>query len=165
MGKGNGNLLQYSCLEIPGTEEAGGLLSMRLHRVGQDWSTQQQHESESQVVQSCPVGYSPGFSRQGYWSGLPFPSPGDLPDPGIEPSSPSLQADALTFEPPGNLSSSSSSIVGIIVRSLTCFQMLNSHWLPLCRPSLTLSNPWSTEIWRHIIMRLLSGFLVPQIFF
>ena len=35
------------------------------------------------------------FSRQEYWSGLPFPSPGDLPDPGIEPGSPALQADAL----------------------------------------------------------------------
>ena len=44
---------------------------------------------------------SMGFSRQEYWSGLPFPSPGDLPDPGIEPRSPSLQADALTSEPPG----------------------------------------------------------------
>ena len=42
-----------------------------------------------------------GFSRQGYWSGLPFPSPGDLPDPGIEPRSPALQADALLSEPPG----------------------------------------------------------------
>ena len=42
-----------------------------------------------------------GFSRQEYWSGLPFPSPGDLPDPGIEPRSPALQADALTSEPPG----------------------------------------------------------------
>ena len=39
---------------------------------------------------------SMGFSRQEYWSGLPFPSPGDLPDPGIEPRSPSLEADALT---------------------------------------------------------------------
>ena len=42
-----------------------------------------------------------GFSRQEYWSGLPFPSPGDLPDPGIEPGFPSLEADALTSEPPG----------------------------------------------------------------
>ena len=41
-----------------------------------------------------------GFSRQAYWSGLLFPSPGDLPDPGIEPWSPALQADALTSEPP-----------------------------------------------------------------
>ena len=43
---------------------------------------------------------SMGFSRQQYWSGLPFPSPGDLPDPGIEPGSPPLQADALSSEPP-----------------------------------------------------------------
>ena len=41
------------------------------------------------------------FSRQEYWSGLPFPSPGDLPDPGIKPRSPAFQADALTPEPPG----------------------------------------------------------------
>ena len=41
-----------------------------------------------------------GFSRQEYWSGLPFPSPGDLPDPGIEPGPLTLQADALTSEPP-----------------------------------------------------------------
>ena len=42
------------------------------------------------------------FSRQKYWSGLPFPSLGDIPDPGIEPRSPALQADALPSEPPGN---------------------------------------------------------------
>ena len=41
------------------------------------------------------------FSSQEYWSGLPFPSPGDLPNPGIEPGSPALQADALPSEPPG----------------------------------------------------------------
>ena len=46
---------------------------------------------------------SMGFSRQEYWSGLPLPSPGDLPDPGIEPGSPALQADALPSEPPGSL--------------------------------------------------------------
>ena len=42
-----------------------------------------------------------GFSRQEYWSGLPFPSPGDLPDPGIEPASPAFQAGPLPSEPPG----------------------------------------------------------------
>ena len=46
---------------------------------------------------------SMGFFRQEYWSELPFPSPGDLPDPGIEPRSPALQADALPSEPPGKL--------------------------------------------------------------
>ena len=45
------------------------------------------------------VSPSMGFSGQGYCSGLPFPSPGDLPDPGIEPRSPALQADALPSEP------------------------------------------------------------------
>ena len=43
------------------------------------------------------------FSRHEYWSGVPFPSPGDLPDPGIEPRSPALQGDALPSEPPGTL--------------------------------------------------------------
>ena len=42
-----------------------------------------------------------GSSRQEYWSGLPFPSSGDLPNPGIEPGSPAFQADALSSEPPG----------------------------------------------------------------
>ena len=46
---------------------------------------------------------STGFSRQEYWSGVPFPSPGDLPNPGIEPGSPALLADALTTELPENL--------------------------------------------------------------
>ena len=42
-----------------------------------------------------------GFSRQEYWSGLPFPSPGDLPNPGIESRSPTLQADSLPADPQG----------------------------------------------------------------
>ena len=51
------------------------------------------------VARQAPL--SMKFSRQEYWNGLPFPSPGDVPDPGIEPRSPTLQADALTSEPPG----------------------------------------------------------------
>ena len=71
-------------------------------------------KKESEVAQSCLTLCTPwtvgeayqtppsmGFSRQEYWSGLSFPSPGDLPDPGIEPGSPALEADALTSEPPG----------------------------------------------------------------
>ena len=42
-----------------------------------------------------------GFSRQEHWNGLLFPSPGDLPNPGVEPKSPALQADSLPSEPPG----------------------------------------------------------------
>ena len=48
------------------------------------------------VAHQAPL--SMGFSRQEYWSGLPFPSPGDLPDPGIEPKSPASQADVLTSD-------------------------------------------------------------------
>ena len=68
---------------------------------------------KSEVTQSCltlcdqwtVVGQAPpfmGFSRQEYWSGLPFPSPGNLPDPGIKPRSPTLQGDSLLSEQPGN---------------------------------------------------------------
>ena len=42
-----------------------------------------------------------GFPRQKYWSGLPFPIPEDLPDPGIKPTSPALKADPLPTQPPG----------------------------------------------------------------
>ena len=51
------------------------------------------------VARQAPL--SMGFSKQEYQSGLPFPSPGDLPDPGIKPGSPSLQTDSLLSEPPG----------------------------------------------------------------
>ena len=49
------------------------------------------------VAHQAPL--SMGFSSQEHWNGLPFPSPSDLPNPGIEPRSPTLQADALTSEP------------------------------------------------------------------
>ena len=51
------------------------------------------------VAHQTPL--SMGFSRPEYWSGLPFPPPGDLPDPGIEPGSPSLQVVSLPAEPRG----------------------------------------------------------------
>ena len=53
------------------------------------------------VALQAPV--SMGFSRQEYWSGLPFPPPGDLPDPGIKPASPVLTGGFFTAEPPGKL--------------------------------------------------------------
>ena len=50
---------------------------------------------------ACQVPLSMGFPRQEYWSVLPFPSPGDFPDPGIKSEYPALQADSLPSEPPG----------------------------------------------------------------
>ena len=86
-------------------------------------------ESESEVTQSCWLFVTPrtvahqappsmGFSRQDYWSGLPFPSPGDLPDPGIEPGSPNFPADALTSEPPFI-----SLVSAFVVQALHCVRL------------------------------------------
>ena len=80
----------------------------------QFWQANLNIESESEVTQSCPTLCNPmdcrlpgfsvhGFSRQEFWSGLPFPSPGYLPNPGIESRSPALWADTLPSEPPGKL--------------------------------------------------------------
>ena len=73
---------------------------------------------------------SMGFSRQEYCSGLPFPSPGNLPNPGIKPGSLALEADALTSEPPG----SSREMYSLVV-----------YWLSLCAPDTGDPgfDPWS----------------------
>ena len=118
-------------------------------------SVKPQHESAIKWVKSLShvqlfatpwtVGHqappSMGFPRQEYWSGLPFPSPGDLPNPRIKPGSPALQADALTSEPPGinifppfwtSLSSPSPSHPSRLIQSswLTFLRhKANSHWL------------------------------------
>ena len=98
---------------IPWTEETGGIQFMGSHRVRHNWSNLAHTMKVKVKSLSCvrlfatpwTVAYqdprSMGFSRQEYWSGLPFPSPGDLPDPGIEPGSSALQADASPSEPPG----------------------------------------------------------------
>ena len=73
------------------------------------WATREaQNPSESEVTQSCPTLCNPmDYSLPGSeeplspWNGLPFPSPGDLPNPGIEPRSPALQTDVLPSELPG----------------------------------------------------------------
>ena len=80
------------------------------------------HGGGGLVTKSCPSLATPwtaahqaplpmGFSRQEYWSGLPFPSPGDLPDPGIKPRSPALQADSLLTELQGKPHINHSSII------------------------------------------------------
>ena len=90
------SIVKLSCPPLPGLQitvhVSGGGKVKSLSRVrlfATPWT----------VAYQAPL--SMGFSRQEYWSGLPFPSPGDLPDPGIEPRSPTLQADTLTSEPPG----------------------------------------------------------------
>ena len=86
------------------------------------------------VVSLCdPMDCSPlrllcpwGFCRQEYWSGLPCPSPGDLPNPGIEPRSPALQADSLPSEPPGKS------------------YFIHWWWFSRLCPTLVTRSTWST---------------------
>ena len=82
-----------------------------------------------------PPGYSvQGFSRQECWSGLPFPSPGHLPEPGIKPGSPALQADSLPSEPPekpvlwkkGKSESASHSVMSDCLRPHALYSPWNS---------------------------------------
>jgi len=115
---------------IPGMAEPGGLPSMGSHRVGHDWSDlaiavaalsrTKQQESQRGMTTSCIWGAcvrakllsltlwepmdcsSPGSSVQEYWSRLPRPPPGDLPDPGIKPTSPALQVDSLPLSHRGS---------------------------------------------------------------
>ena len=65
------------------------------------WSHSVVSDSATLWTVACQTPLTIGFSRQECWSGLPFPSPGDLSDPGIKPESPSLQADSLPSESPG----------------------------------------------------------------
>ena len=142
-GEGNDNTLQYSCLESP---RDGGVWWAAIYGVTQSRTRLKRLSSSSSSISpsnECSGlillqerGPLPGpetgllsntqkwklfshvwfiatpwtvthqaplsmeFSRQEYWSGLPFPSPVDLPDPGIKPRSPALQADSLSSEPP-----------------------------------------------------------------
>ena len=74
-----------------GSVPGGGLIAKSCPTLASPWAV------------ACQTPLSMGFSREEYWSGLPFPSPGDLPDPGIKPRSPALRAETLTSEPPGKL--------------------------------------------------------------
>ena len=66
------------------------------------WSCSVMSDSATPWTVAHQAPLSMGFSRQEYWSGVPFPSPGDLPDPGFEPRSPALQADSLPSELQGH---------------------------------------------------------------
>ena len=88
------------------------LIQISIDLTNKETAEAKESESESEVSQSCltlcdptdgslPGSGSMGFSRQEYWSGLPFLSPGDLPNPGVEPGSPALQTNALPSEPLG----------------------------------------------------------------
>ena len=76
---------------------------------------------------ACQAPLSIGFSREEYWSGLLFPSPGDLPDPGIEPGSPALQADSLPAELTGKPRFIHSSVYILYIAVYICQSFSSSH--------------------------------------
>ena len=82
------------------------------------------------------------FSRQEYWSGLPFPSPGDLPDPGIQPRSPTSQVDSLPFEPSGKPPHNSIYLSSV---QFSCSVMSDScnPMTAVCHASLSITNSQS----------------------
>ena len=93
---------------------------------------------------ACQAPPSMGFSRQEYWSGLPFPSPGDLPDPGIEAGSPASQADALPSKPPA----------AAAAKSLQSCLTVRPHR----RQPTRLPRPWdspgkNTGVGRHFLLQ------------
>ena len=91
------------------------------------------------VAHQAPL--SMEFSRQEYCNGLPFPSPGDCPNPGIEPRSPALQADSLPTEPPG-YSSEQSPTEWATVK----IQLMLCMWQTLCKQWLSsFSRLYSTS--------------------
>ena len=115
-----------------------------------------QVESESEVAQPCltlwtvahQASPSMGFSRQEYWSGLPFPSPGDLPDPGIEPVSPAVQADDM---PSNGVAGSYGNFIPSFLRNLhsvLCNGCINLHSHQLCR-----KVPSSPHPLQHLVCR------------
>ena len=78
------------------------------------------------IASQAPL--SMGFSRQGYWSGLTFPSPGDLPNPGIEPRSPELQENALPSELLGK-PIGSGEVLTRLLSSKNCLFLAELHFI------------------------------------
>ena len=88
---------------------------------------------------ACQASLSMGFFRQEYQSGLSFPSPGDLPDPGIKLRSPALQADSLPSEPPGKpYKRESVRAVGYTLSRFSCVQLFTTLWTITCQPPLPM---------------------------
>ena len=94
---------------------------------------------------------SMGFSRQQYWSVLPFPSPGDVPDPGIEPRSSTLQADALPSEPTGKLITSKRKLLLCLCETV---RELGAQLCPMLCDPMNCSPPGSSVhgiLWARIL--------------
>ena len=110
----------------------GGLVAKSYPTVATPWTVARQA--------SLPM----GFSRQEYWSGLPFPSPGDLPDPGIEPRSPALQAYSLLTELQGKLTVADNFIILIYI----CVCVYVCVCVCVCIIIILYTLDWYSVIWQ-----------------
>ena len=93
-----------------------------------------------------------GFSRQEYWSGLPFPSPGDLPDPGIKPGSPALQADALPSMPKAKYTDQYSSVAWPNPLSLSW--VANLHHVHFAQKSSKVIGRPGCTLWDSLVAQM-----------
>ena len=93
---------------------------------------------------SPPALLSMQFSRHTYWSGLPCPPPGELPDPGIKPKSPVVQVDSLPTEPPRKPRAPKPTFRAFSsVQSLSRVQLSVTPWTVVCQASLSITNSQS----------------------
>ena len=103
----------------------------------------------------CQAPLSMGFSRQEYWSGLLFPSPEDLPNPGIEPWSPALQADSVPFELQGRIligaSTSLDAAVHRFVHSGTWLKWLSTHCINALQILGVKSSCYSISVYNILV--------------
>ena len=98
----HGNPRQYSCMQNPhGEWSLVGYSPWGCKGLGMTKRLSRHTQTHTYLTIACQSPLSMECSRQEYWSGLPFPSAGDLPDPGIKSTSPALQAYSLLFEPSG----------------------------------------------------------------
>ena len=188
-GEGNGNPLQYPCLENPIDREAWEAI---VHRVAksQMWLSDftfffflntyvypalyafffflkcfilywTRKKSVSRSVMSDSLGLlgltahqvplSMEFSRQEYRSGLQFPSPGDLPNPGIKPGSPTLQADSLPSESPEPANNVVRHIHGsIFFKSTNAYQSVICSWLPWASSARNRKHSFMPKVWKEL---------------
>ena len=115
----------------------------------------------STAARQAPL--SRGFSRQEYWTGLPFPPPGDLPNPGIEPSSPALAGGFFfTAEPPGSFQDPDGSEPGLCSRvwillhqlpaGMPCIHFFSCYWsiIVLQRVSFCCTAKWISSVYTYI---------------
>ena len=104
-----------------------------------------------------------GFSRQEYWSRLPFPSPRDLPDPGIEPRFPTLQADSLLSEPPGkpykNLKKKKSLKASVLWRSAFFMVQLSHPYMTTGKIIAVTIRTFAGEV-MSLLFNMLSKFVI-----